>query len=225
MADFLLRLAINPFIKDPPLSKSWASAYRGRSTRVNAKSLNLALFVFVAITITNAALVDYRSVSNTLSSVRSSPSAGIASYERISTPAIMTFLHARKYAGFDSQTVEFAPKRSSWRGMTKSIWTESGLCCGVFELLIRMKGGRTRVKLLRSIEANPSNKLQLADSIGIDWKAVDRHVNRLVEHNLVRSYMTVGTSTVFCITDKGKKVLALIENYHNFEPPICKDNA
>ena|SRR5438105_1284358 len=214
----------------------WASALRGRIAELNAKSLNLALFLFVAITLTNAALVDYRSAAMSPAAQRSAGNTSIANYERISSPTLMTYLQARKYAGFETQSTEFAPSRSSWRGATKSLWVEAGLCCQVFELIIQMKGGKTRIQLLRAIEANPSNKLQLAENIGIDWKAIDRHVNRLLEFSLVKSYVTVGTSTVYCVTDKGRKVLSLIDSYHKNAVPDekthlsghpstdCKDN-
>jgi hypothetical protein len=33
-----------------------------------------------------------------------------------------------------------ARRGTSWKGR----WTENGLCCGVFELLVKMKGSKTR---------------------------------------------------------------------------------
>jgi len=48
-----------------------------------------------------------------------------------------------------------------------------------------MRGGPTRRRLLRLL-AQPRNKLQLANEAGIDWKAVDRHIGRMLECSLVR---------------------------------------
>ena len=60
------------------------------------------------------------------------------------------------------------------RGKTRNRWTGSGMCAGVYELLVQMKGGPTRARLL-ALLAEPKNKLQLANELGIDWKAVAKH--------------------------------------------------
>lgn len=178
----------------------------GCAESINARTFNLALFLFVSITLTNAALVDYRSANSS----QTIPSAPVLKQGHERMPAVTYYyLQARKYAGFGSQTSEFAPPGSRWRGLTRSEWTRAGLCCGVFDILVKMKGGGTRVRLLAAISDSPRNKLQLAELIGIDWKAVDRHIERLLEFGLVNGYLTVGTSTIFCITDKGRRALTL----------------
>ena len=48
-------------------------------------------------------------------------------------------------------------------------------------MLVKMKGGRTRTMLLRSL-LEPKNKLQLSHELGIDWKAVDGHMTKLLEY-------------------------------------------
>jgi predicted transcriptional regulator len=80
----------------------------------------------------------------------------------------------------------------------------------VFELLVRMKGGRTRTLLLKSLH-EPRNKLQLSHELDIDWKAVDGHIAKLQQYDLVSEVVTVGTCRVYAITEKGKLALELAE--------------
>jgi hypothetical protein len=150
-----------------------------------AKTMSIAVVLFTALTLTHAAFVDYRSGSET------------------KQPAQMQYLQTRK---FGTETVALG----SWRGDTRQKWTVSGMCCGVFDLLVRMKGGPTRIRLLRML-SEPKNKLQLANGVGIDWKAVDRHVQRLLEFSLVDVVAVAGTCKIYLITEKGRRALALLE--------------
>lgn len=72
----------------------------------------------------------------------------------------------------------------------------------MFELLVKMKGGRTRTMLFRSL-LEPKNKLQLSHELGIDWKAVDGHMTKLLKYSLVTEVVTAGTCRVYAITQKG----------------------
>jgi predicted ArsR family transcriptional regulator len=71
-----------------------------------------------------------------------------------------------------------------------------------------MRGGPTRLRLLKLL-AEPRNKLQMANELGIDWKAVDRHVERMLAYGLVKVIAVAGTCTVYSITEKGTRALAL----------------
>src|SRR5262249_51892091 len=117
------------------------------------------------------------------------------------------YLQDRKFACSEISLSESC--RNGWKGANRSKWSESGLCAGVFELLVQMKGGLTRLLILDALCEKPRNKLQLAEQLAIDWKAIDRHVERLLEYNLVEAYITVGTCTMFAITEKGRHALAL----------------
>jgi predicted transcriptional regulator len=133
----------------------------------------------------------------------------------------MSYLQARKLAGAEiTLDVGGNDRRGVWRGVIKSKWTESGLCCGVFELLVRMKGGRTRTMLLRSL-LEPKNKLQLSHVVGIDWKAVDAHISRLLQYSLVAEVMAVGTCRVYAITQKGRQALKLAEKWQEPDSIEC----
>ena len=174
---------------------------------MSTKSLSLAVFLFTALTLTHAAFVDYRSgAAETQPQFRTMQDSKIGANQ-------MLYLQARKMAGAEiTIDVGGSDKRGVWRGATRSRWTESGLCCGAFELLIRMKGGATRTMILKSLQ-EPRNKLQLAHELGIDWKAVDGHVAKLLQFNLVQEVLTVGTCKVYSITQKGRRALELVNRW------------
>jgi hypothetical protein len=182
---------------------------------MSTKTLSLALFLFTALTLTHAALVDYRSgAAETQPQFRKMQDSNAAANQ-------MLYLHARKLAGAEiTLDVGGSDRRGVWRGAIKSRWTESGLCCGVFELLVRMKGGRTRTMLLRSL-LEPKNKLQLAHELGIDWKAVDGHMARLLQYSLVSEVVTVGTCKVYAITQKGRLALELADSWQEHDGMEC----
>ena len=73
-----------------------------------------------------------------------------------------------------------------------------------------MRGAETRLKLLNSLDA-PKNKLQLATALGIDWKAVDKHVQVLEKNGIIKATSTSGTTVFYEVTDKGKSILQLLE--------------
>jgi predicted transcriptional regulator len=97
-----------------------------------------------------------------------------------------------------------------WRGQIRSVWSKSRFSYDTFRLLVRMRGSQTRLKLMHSL-SEPRNKLQLATALGIDWKAVDKHVQVLEEKGLIGETMTSGTATFYEITDKGKRALEVLE--------------
>jgi hypothetical protein len=172
---------------------------------MSTKSLSLAVFLFTAFTLTHAAFVDYRSgAAETQPQFRSMQDSKIAANQ-------MIYLQARKMGGAEiTLDVGGSDRRSVWRGVTKSKWIESGLCCGVFELLVKMKGSATRTMLLRSLN-EPKNKLQLSHELGIDWKAVDAHIAKLQQFSLVEEVLMVGTCKIYCMTQKGRRALDLID--------------
>jgi predicted transcriptional regulator len=179
---------------------------------MSTKALSLALFLFTAVTLTHAALVDYRS-----GAAETQPQ-----FKQDSKMANqMLYLQARKLAGAQLSFGDFGTdSRHIWRGPTKSRWTENGLCCGVFELLVKMKGGRTRTNILRLLN-EPRNKLQLSHELDIDWKAVDGHIAKLLQYGLVAEVVTVGTCRVYSITQKGRLALELADKWQEHDPIEC----
>jgi predicted transcriptional regulator len=105
-----------------------------------------------------------------------------------------------------------------WRGRVRSVWGQSRFSYDTFRLLVKMRGSQTRVKLMRSLSP-PKNKLQLATALGIDWKAVDKHVQVLTKNGLIQAASTNGTATYYEVTDKGRSLLQVLEQLSNDIPP------
>lgn len=155
-----------------------------------AKTASIVVALFTALTLTHAAFVDYRSGASD-------------ARPEVKQLNQMQYLQTRKF-GIEWRSF----LGECFRGKTRHRWSESGMCADVYELLVQMRGGPTRIKLLgRMME--PKNKLQLANELGIDWKAVNRHVEKLLEVNLVQVAAIAGTCTVYVATEKGKRALAL----------------
>lgn len=163
---------------------------------MSAKTLSMIVFFFTALTLTHAAFIDYRSGI--------SESQSKAASDRL--PNQISYLQTRK---FGVETAIMFGRTDIWRGVTRQRWTEKCLCCGVFELLVKMKGGPTRVRMLELL-ATPKNKLQMSNELGIDWKAVDRHMDRMLYHGLIQQVSTAGTCTTYVVTEKGRCALSLV---------------
>ena len=97
-----------------------------------------------------------------------------------------------------------------WRGHIRSVWSKSHFSYDTFRLIVSMRGAQTRLKLLHNLNG-PKNKLQLATALGIDWKAVDKHVQVLEKNGLIQPTTTSGTTTFYEVTDKGKRLLTVLE--------------
>ena len=97
-----------------------------------------------------------------------------------------------------------------WRGHVRSVWGQSRFSYDTFRLLVKMRGAQTRLKLMHSLNA-PKNKLQIATALGIDWKAVDRHVQVLEKNGLIHATSTSGTATFYEVTGKGRDLIQVLE--------------
>jgi len=105
-----------------------------------------------------------------------------------------------------------------WRGHIRSVWSKSHFSYDTFRLIVSMRGAQTRLKLLHNL-SGPRNKLQLATALGIDWKAVDKHVQVLEKNGLIQPTTTSGTTTFYEVTDKGKRLLEVLEELGVGNPP------
>jgi hypothetical protein len=103
-----------------------------------------------------------------------------------------------------------------WRGRMKSRWEALGFDSEVFELFVRMRGGKTRVKLLNSLLI-PKDRFQLAQELGLDWKAVDRHVVMLNKYGFVHEQTAYGRVRIYELTAVGKLLLQLLQNLDHEE--------
>lgn len=79
----------------------------------------------------------------------------------------------------------------------------------VFELFVRMRGGVTRLRLLNAL-AVPRDRLQLARELGLDWKAVDRHVRILGKYGFIRENVAYGKVKMYGLTAMGRVLLELM---------------
>ncbi|MEN3047228.1 MAG: winged helix-turn-helix domain-containing protein [Candidatus Caldarchaeales archaeon] len=96
----------------------------------------------------------------------------------------------------------------AFKGYVRRVWTRSYFDYDVFRLLVRMKGARTRVEILKRLN-EPMNRNQLAEELGMDWKTVDRHVEVLGKYGLIELVDERGRT--YRLTESGRKVLELLE--------------
>ena len=106
-----------------------------------------------------------------------------------------------------------------WRGRMKSRWEALGFDSEVFELFVRMRGGKTRVKLLNSLLI-PKDRFQLANELGLDWKAVDRHVAMLDKYGFVHEQAAFGRVRIYELTTVGKMLLKLLQTLNEEEGEV-----
>ena len=53
-------------------------------------------------------------------------------------------------------------------------------------LLASSRGGQTRVRILRALDARPRNANRLAEELDVEYTTVRHHLDVLMENNLVR---------------------------------------
>ncbi len=98
-----------------------------------------------------------------------------------------------------------------WRGKTRTKWNSSGFTQDSFDLLVKMKGGPTRLKLLNAL-GTPKDRSQLAQELRMDWKAIDRHIQLLTKYNFIREDAAFGAIKLYTLTIEGEKLLRLIKD-------------
>jgi len=98
------------------------------------------------------------------------------------------------------------------------VWGQSRFSYDTFRLLVKMRGAKTRLNLMHSLNS-PKNKLQLATALDIDWKAVDRHVQVLEKNGLIHATSTTGTATFYEVTEKGKDLIQVLEQLNTESSP------
>jgi hypothetical protein len=104
-----------------------------------------------------------------------------------------------------------------WRGRMKSRWTDLGFDSDVFGLFVRMKGAKTRIRLLDALSV-PKDRLQLAQELGLDWKAVDRHIEILDKYGFVHETVAYGKVRMYGLTSTGKLLLQLLDELNRQGP-------
>ncbi len=98
-----------------------------------------------------------------------------------------------------------------WRGRLKSRWEGLGFDSDVFRLFMRMRGGKSRVRMLNAL-GQPKDRHQLAQELGMDWRGVDQHIAALSRHGLVSDEVAYGKVIMYRLTPSGKALLQLLED-------------
>jgi DNA-binding transcriptional ArsR family regulator len=76
---------------------------------------------------------------------------------------------------------------------------------------MKMKGGKTRLKMLNAL-SKPKDRYQLAQELGMDWRAIDQHIVILSRHGLVSDNLAYGKVKMYQLTPSGKRMLQLFED-------------
>lgn len=95
-----------------------------------------------------------------------------------------------------------------WRGRTRSKWEQLGFDSSIFHLLVRMKGGRTRIRLLGALDS-PKDRHQLARELSMDWKGIARHMEVLSHFGLVSQDNALRRIKMYQLTQTGRLILQL----------------
>jgi DNA-binding MarR family transcriptional regulator len=107
-----------------------------------------------------------------------------------------------------------------WKGRTRSVWLRLGFDQDVFKLFIKMRGSSTRLQILKGISGTAKDRLQLAKELGIQWKAVDRHVRLLEKYGFAEEKATQGTAKFYELTPLGEKLLNLLLEKEEENPSV-----
>ena len=97
-----------------------------------------------------------------------------------------------------------------WRGRVRRRWTQLGFNRDSFKLLVRMRGGETRLRMLKSLSL-PKDRNQLASELGMDWKGIDRHTKILSKYGLLEKEAAYGKVVMFKLTTAGRSLVQLLE--------------
>ncbi len=98
-----------------------------------------------------------------------------------------------------------------WRGKTSKIWLINGLDYNQFVLMVKMRGSRTRLEILKILDT-PKTRQLMAEELNLDWKTVHRHVRVLLRSELIQEISSVGQSTYYLRSENGNKLLNLLKN-------------
>lgn len=110
-----------------------------------------------------------------------------------------------------------------WRGRMRSKWTGLGFDSDVFTLFVKMKGAKTRIRLLDALSV-PKDRLQLAEELGLDWKSVDRHVAIMKKYGFLDDKLAYGRVRMYQLTPVGLSLLQLLQELSKEERREASDS-
>ncbi len=178
-------------------------------------SFVLAVVVAFAIVNTVFLMVHLVSPSETLTSLQTSTSGfsaqGVVSP---SSPAQSTFqFFLSSSPALSTASWALVGGVWIWRGRMRSRWESLGFDSSTFDLFMKMKGAKTRLSLLDSLSM-PKDRLQLAQELGLDWKAVDYHIVLLNRYGLVHEDHAFGNVRMYRLTKQGEVLLQLLKEFN-----------
>lgn len=101
-----------------------------------------------------------------------------------------------------------------WKKSYASPWKNTGIDKGAYNLMIRMRGGVSRLNLLRTLEV-PRHRNELSELTGIDWKEVNRQIGLLQKYGLVSVHSQSGIVKLYKTTEQGKLLIQLVEELND----------
>lgn len=63
------------------------------------------------------------------------------------------------------------------------------------------KGGKNRLRIIKSLEDNPKNANQLSEGLDLDYKTVKHHLDILVKHDVITT-IGEGYGITYFLTDR-----------------------
>lgn len=103
-----------------------------------------------------------------------------------------------------------------WRGQVRRIWQTRGYDYEAFRVFTKMKGSKTRLKILQNLQI-PKNRSQIATELDMHWESIDNHIEILIKYGLIEEAITYGTAKYLVITEKGKQLVTLLVNDPDFQ--------
>lgn len=100
----------------------------------------------------------------------------------------------------------------------KSNWIRLGLTKDTFNLLIKMRGSKTRIGMIRALTV-PKDRYQLAKELGLDWTTVDYHIRVLLENGLVHEQSAYGNVKMYELTSIGSTLLKVLDETDSGRSP------
>lgn len=88
-------------------------------------------------------------------------------------------------------------------------WRRLGFDKEVFQLMINMRGAKSRLTLLNYL-GEPRQRAELSKLSGLDWKEVDREIDLLQRFGLITLYVQSGSVKLYRLNEQGKLMLKLI---------------
>jgi DNA-binding transcriptional ArsR family regulator len=94
------------------------------------------------------------------------------------------------------------------RGISRR-WRRLGFDKEVFQLMVNMRGARSRLTLLNYLD-EPRQRAELSKLSGLDWKEVDREIDLLQHFGLTTVYAQSGSVKLYKLSEQGRLMLRLL---------------